>query len=151
MKWWSVGLLTLALAACATPYNRQGDGYLLPSQLNAHPEQFDGKPVVVRGWAAIGFEKNYLLDQNADADGFPDSSRCLALFDRDNEFFRNEDRYDMRLVEVIGVFRRSLPPNVVMLGGCGTTILDVDTRRDGKPRILRSHCALAQFSCNASK
>src|SRR5579864_9595473 len=70
----ALGVITLALSASngeARPRE------LLPSQLVAHPEKYDGKRVVVRGYVVIGPESRNIFDS---ARGAQDRhGACLGL------------------------------------------------------------------------
>lgn len=100
----------------------QASGPLLPSELTANPEAFDGKHVDVRGYVVIGPESRNIFDSkkgSVDRNG-----ACLGLAGPNAMFSEFHRRQTQRLS---GVFRRKIcGPNDVCLHWCGESGIELD-------------------------
>ena len=73
-------LMLIALLMLTIPISlSRADDVVTPSELNAHPEQYDGKTVTVRGYFLWGTEIFAIFDSKAAAEN-PDSppSQCIG-------------------------------------------------------------------------
>jgi hypothetical protein len=95
---------------------------LLPSELAAHPAEYDGKHVVVRGYVVLGPESRNIFDSEK---GSRDPhGACLAL-DGPEEMF---DSFHSRYTKGIsGVFKKALcGKNDVCLYWCSSSGIELD-------------------------
>ena len=95
---------------------------LLPSELTAHPEAFDGKHVDVRGYVVIGPESRNIFDsKKGSVDGH---GACLGLAGSNAMFSEFHRRQTQRLS---GIFRQKIcGPNDVCLYWCGESGIELD-------------------------
>ena len=100
----------------------QAQRLLLPSELVANPEAFDGKHVDVRGYVVIGPESRNIFDSKG---GSVDShGACLGLAGTNAMFSEFHRRQTQRLS---GIFRRKIcGPNDVCLYWCGESGIELD-------------------------
>lgn len=118
-------------ASCATTTHDE-PGYLTPVQLNRSSNQYHETRVVVRGWMISEFE-NYSLWQNRDAHGRGDfATDCVSLM---IPVSMDTTDYNRRYVELDALFLAALPKNVIHLGGCNITVLQVNP--DVQPIVVR--------------
>jgi hypothetical protein len=119
--WTALLAVATTLGACASTPSKSG--YSTPSQLNAAKVQFNEQRVKVRGWMRVGFE-NYALWQSESANRRGSFAKdCVSLMIPESS---DLERFDKHYVEIEGVFMARLPKNVVHLGGCNSTTLQVD-------------------------
>lgn len=100
-----LALLVLAgVAGCSTrPVANRDAETVLPSELVAHPEKYDGKHVDVRGYIVLGPEARNIFDSEK---GFNDPhGACLGLDGPDTMFGSFHKGYTPK---ISGVFRQSL-------------------------------------------
>ena len=118
--WYPVGL-GLLLASCASVPAGSMDS-LTPAQLNASRHEYQEKRVRVQGWMRAEFE-NYGLWQSKEANAEGSfAQNCVSLMIPES---METSRFNKRYVEVEGVFLERLPSNVVHLGGCNVTTLQL--------------------------
>lgn len=113
--------LGLLLASCASVPEGSSDA-LSPAQLNSSKREYHGKHVRVQGWMRAETE-NYGLWQSEDANSQGSFARkCVSLMIPES---MKTSAFNKSYVEVEGVFLERLPSNVVHLGGCNTTTLQL--------------------------
>lgn len=125
-----VALSSFALVSCAS-LSESVDS-LTPTHLNVTKTEYNGKLVKVRGWMRSEFE-NYALWQDKianDRGTFFDD--CVSLLIPES---MDTSRYNKRYVEVEGVFLEKLPRNIVHLGGCNVTYLQLT--REAPPILIK--------------
>ena len=117
----SLGLF-VGCSGTKIPSAPQATRLLLPSELAANPEAFDGKHVDVRGYVVIGPENRNIFDSkegSADPHG-----ACLGLAGP-NAMFSNLHR--RRTQRLSGIFRRKIcGTNDVCLFWCGESGIELD-------------------------
>lgn len=112
-----VALLPISCASVVEPTDS-----LTPAQLNASKIEYDGKRVKVHGWMRSEFE-NRGLWQSKKANGRGTYSQdCVSLLIPKS---MSTEQYNKHYVEVEGIFIRQLPRNIVDLGGCNLTSLQL--------------------------
>lgn len=94
---------------------------LLPSELAAHPEKYDGKHVDVRGYVVVGPESRNIFDSRK---GYADGhGACLGLDGPDAMF----NKFHHQTKTLSGIFRKKLcGPNDVCLFWCGEAGIELD-------------------------
>lgn len=126
----SIVFICLASVSCASVVDLTST--LTPTQLNAARDDYNWKRVTVRGWMRSEFE-NYALWQSKKANEngtfFKD---CVSLLIPESMDTR---KYNRRYVEIEGVFINRLPRNVVHLGGCNVTTLQLI--ENVRPSLIR--------------
>lgn len=114
-------VLVLLLPSCASAPIGLEDP-LTPAQLNASWEEYQGRRVRVQGWMRADFE-NYGLWQSEEANAEGDfASNCVSLMVPES---LEAGRFNKRYVLVEGIFLQRLPSNIVHLGGCNVTTLQL--------------------------
>jgi hypothetical protein len=109
------------LGACASA--PATSNHVTPSQLNAMKAEFDKQHLKVRGWMRVGFE-NHALWQDKDANRRGSFAKdCVSLMIPES---LDVARFDKRYVEIEGVFLAKLPRDVVHIGGCNSSTLQLD-------------------------
>lgn len=95
---------------------------VLPSELVAHPEKYDGKHVDVRGYIVLGPEARNIFDSEK---GFNDPhGACLGLDGPEAMFGSFHKGYTPK---ISGVFRQSLcGPKDVCLYWCSASGIELD-------------------------
>lgn len=122
-------LVVLLLASCTSVPKEMGDA-LTPVQLNAAKSIYHEKRVKVRGWMRSEFE-NYALWQSKEANAQGTfAENCVSLMVPES---LDTSRYNKHYVEIEGIFLERLPSNVVHLGGCNVTTLQL---LEGVPPVL---------------
>jgi hypothetical protein len=98
------------------------EGTVLPSELTAHPERYDGKHVDVRGYIVLGPESRNIFDSE---DGTRDPhGACLGLDGPEVMFGSFHKQFTQK---ISGVFRRSLcGKNDVCLYWCSSSGIELD-------------------------
>jgi hypothetical protein len=95
---------------------------VLPSELAANPEKYDGKHVSVRGYVVLGPEARNIFDSEKGRDD--PHGACLGLDGPDAMFGSFHERY---VQKISGVFRRSLcGPKDVCLYWCSSSGIELD-------------------------
>jgi hypothetical protein len=121
-------LLVLAEAGCSTALvaNRVAET-VLPSELVAHPEKYDGKHVDVSGYIVLGPEARNIFDSEK---GFNDPhGACLGLDGPEAMFGSFHKAYTPK---ISGIFRQSLcGPKDVCLYWCSSSGIELD--KESKP------------------
>lgn len=121
MQSWSLLLAALALVSCAS-MSTESESYLTPAQLNASKSTYHENRVTVRGWMRSEFE-NYSLWQSREANERGNFAKdCVSLLVPES---METKQYNKQYVEVKGVFLERLASNVVPLGGCNVTTLQL--------------------------
>lgn len=117
----SLGLFA-SCSGAKMPSASQASRPLLPSELTANPEAFDGKHVDVRGYVVIGPESRNIFDSKA---GSVDRhGACLGLAGPNTMFSEFHRRQTQRLS---GIFRRKIcGANDVCLYWCGESGIELD-------------------------
>lgn len=127
-RFFGLALMAFMPISCASV--KESTDSITPAQLNASKAEYNGKRVKVRGWMRSEFE-NYGLWQSKKANGrgtyFKD---CVSLLIPES---MNTEQYNKHYVEVEGIFVERLPRNVVHLGGCNVTTLQLI---EGVPPVL---------------
>src|SRR3954469_7479929 len=101
---------------------------LTPSELNAHPDQYDGKAVHVGGWLSLYFEDYGLWDSRRAHDterswAPPWPMSCVSVTP---DVMAKVQKPLSRPAMVDGIFRKHiLPSNVISNGICNDTGLEV--------------------------
>ena len=114
-------LTALLLASCASA-PKVPEGVLTPAQLNASRSQYNGQKVKVQGWMRSEFE-NYGLWESRKANQRQTFVKdCVSLMIPES---MSTGRFNRRYVQVEGIFLERLPQNVVQLGGCNITKLQL--------------------------
>lgn len=114
-------VVVLLATSCASSSVEVGSA-LTPAQLNSTRGVYHEKRVRVRGWMRSEFE-NYALWQSKNANTRGSfAANCISLMIPKS---LDASRYNKRYVEVEGVFLQKLPSNVVHLGGCNVTTLQL--------------------------
>jgi hypothetical protein len=120
-------LTTVAVGYIAPSASSQGGGTVLPSELVAHPEKYDGKHVDVRGYIVLGPETRDILDSEKSYND--PHAACLGLDGPEEMFDGFHRRYTRK---ISGVFRRVLcGKNDICLYWCGISGIELD--KDSKP------------------
>jgi hypothetical protein len=116
-------LLSAGASGCSTRLvAEQDEGTVLPSELVAHPEKYDGKHVDVRGYIVLGPEARNIFDSDK---GFNDPhGACLGLDGPETMFTSFHKGYTPK---ISGVFKRSLcGPKDVCLYWCSASGIELD-------------------------
>ena len=119
----SILFLACGEVGCAPHFAQRGHNEtLLPSELIAHAEMFDGQHVTVRGYVVVGAEVRIIADS---AQGYKDPhGGCLGL-DGPDAMFAGLSRHSVE--EVSGVFHRTLcKKDQVCLYWCGDSGIELD-------------------------
>jgi hypothetical protein len=100
----------------------QNEETLLPSELAAHPEKYDGKHVDVRGYIVLGPETRNIADSE---EGYDDPhGACLGLDGPEAMFNDFHRRYTQK---ISGIFRQKLcGEHDVCLYWCGSSGIELD-------------------------
>jgi hypothetical protein len=104
---------------------------LPPSALNAAPDEFDGKTVLVRGWMQSEFENYAIWDSKSAKETGDSAISCVSLRIPSAML---SDAFHNRYVAVEGLFLKRLPPRVVALGTCNYTVLQLNL--DHPPKVV---------------
>lgn len=109
-------LLILNLTGCASITHDQAP--VLPSSILREASKFDGMKVTVSGLIESGSERYRIWDdKDAQQSGLLEKN-CVGLaIPRDME----SDEFDGKSVKVRGVFKRSIPERIIVLGGCNNS------------------------------
>jgi hypothetical protein len=100
----------------------QNEQTLLPSELAANPEKYDGKHVKVRGYIVLGPEARNIADFD---EGYNDRhGACLGLDGPESMFTGVSRHYTQK---ISGIFRRKLcRDNDVCLNWCNSSGIELD-------------------------
>lgn len=104
---------------------------LTPSELNTHAAEYDGKRVTVHGWLVVEFERYHLSDsETAYNDPNAPASTCVSYLGP------IENRTKGKMVTLTGTFWKDFTKslNVIDLGTCNTSGLDVDNQAPANPK-----------------
>ena len=120
-------LTAIGLGCTAHLVAAQDDATLLPSELLAHPDMYDGKHVDVRGYIVLGPETRNIVDNEV---GYNDPhGACLGL-DGPEAMFKVFRKHYTR--KISGIFRRKLcGDNDVCLYWCSASGIELD--KDSAP------------------
>lgn len=112
---------TCLLLSCAS-VQTEATSYLTPVQLNSSKATHHEKRVKVRGWMRSEFE-NYGLWQSKEANERGSFVKnCVSLMVPES---MDTHPYNRQYVELEGMFLERLPSDVVHLGGCNMTTLQL--------------------------
>ena len=122
----SIGLalfLSVGVFGCSTRLVAGQDSKtLLPSDLVADPEKYDGTHVDVRGYIVIGPETRNIFDSEV---GFRDPHGACLGVDRPGAMFESFHKRFTR--KISGIFRKSLcGPRDVCLFWCSSSGIELD-------------------------
>lgn len=104
--------------------------YLTPVQLNSAKDAYHEKRVKVRGWMRSEFENYGLWQSKAANEKGSFIKDCVSLMIPES---MDGDLYNKQYVELEGVFLERLPSDVVHLGGCNLTTLQLI---EGLPPVI---------------
>ena len=117
----SIAFVLIALLASCATVAEMGSS-IGPVTLNASPGSYDGATVTVYGYMQSEFENRAIWqDKAAHAAGNWQRDCVSLLIPQSMETSSFHGAY----VVLHGRFLRRLPPNVVSLGGCNTTTLEL--------------------------
>lgn len=128
---------------CSSMTGSINDGVVTPRELNTHPEQYDGREVVVRGYVVLGTNARVLYESRERFDegnrafraltpGFDPSpfyADCLTLLNA-HVLEENRSVFNGQTITVRGRFERNyLTDDMLDLQACGgPTALALDER-----------------------
>ena len=115
-------LFVLLMASCATTSPTPANS-LLPSELISAKDRHDGSTVLVRGWMKSGFENHALWDSPKSESQGQFMNFCVGLMIPRS---MDTDQFNNQYVVVEAIFIKRLPTNIVFLGGCGESVLQLD-------------------------
>ncbi|WP_448097663.1 hypothetical protein [Luteibacter yeojuensis] len=107
------------------------------SDLNAHREDHDGERMTLRGYLVLGEEQQYIVSDPKSYTLWSRDSNCLSLLNA-GIAIEDEKRFNGKLVEVTGVFRKSLK-GIITLSACGDSAIDIGSDPGKNIVILDQH------------
>jgi hypothetical protein len=115
-------LAIIGLGCSERFFTAQSEQTLLPSELAANPEKYDGKHVNVRGYIVLGPEARNIADSD---EGYNDRhGACLGLDGPEAMFTAFSRHYTQK---ISGIFRRKLcGDNDVCLYWCSASGIELD-------------------------
>lgn len=122
-----VGLCVAALLSGCVALSDDHEPVYLPSEINAHPNLYEGHEVRVRGWVVLRAENRNIWERKSDFRHLPDTSHCLALIGvRD---WTGDESIDDKVMTISGVFHKYEPADKTALGMCSFSAIEVDTSK----------------------
>lgn len=127
--WFPVCLGIGLLGGCAGQASRIPPAGMSVSELLARAPEFDGRQVILHGWASVNFEDYGIWETREDYLA-RSPNKCVSLLNRYRDPGRNEE-VDRSLVTVRGTFTKDISHDeqggpVVRIGGCSDSGIRFD-------------------------
>ena len=113
-------LVATLLSSCAS--TTRVAGTVTPAELNASPDVYDGTTVTVYGYMRSEFENRAIWQSKDSRSSGNWQQDCVSLLIPEA---MDTSSFNGAYVVVRGRFLRRLPPNVVSLGSCNITTLEL--------------------------
>ncbi|WP_163843379.1 hypothetical protein [Pseudoxanthomonas sacheonensis] len=126
-----IALLSLSTVSGCSSLPPTPVGALTPSILNADKEKYDGQVVKVVGWMRSESEMYGLWESKSANKEGSYAKNCVSLRIPTS---MDTAQFNKRYVEIEATFISKLPADVIRLGACNTTTLQL--AGDALPKIL---------------